>query len=199
MLSCLSAVEKEFPKGSFLCRQGEASQGIGVVLKGRVHIIKEDVWGRRTVIGQAGQGELFGEVYACLPQEAMEVAVVAAEDVDILFLSLDKVISICPSSCPFHTKLISNLLAVMAEKNLSLTRKIEHMAQKTTREKLLSYLSAESLRQGNPRVTIPFNRQQLADYLAVDRSAMSAELGKLKKEGLLDFYKNTFQIKGNLS
>lgn len=195
MLSCLASEEKEFSKGSFLCRQGEKAEKIGIVLEGSVHIIKEDFWGNRRVIGQVSPGDLFGEVYACLPEEEMEVSVVAAEEVKVLFLSFQKVLSPCSHNCRFHTKLISNLLSVMAEKNLSLTRKIEHMGKRTTKEKLLSYLSAESLRQGSVRFSIPFNRQQLADYLAVDRSAMSAELGKLKREGVLDYHKNHFYLR----
>ena len=122
---------------------------------------------------------------------------VAAETAEILFLDARRIITVCTSACEFHTRLIQNLLSVLAEKNLMLTKKMEHMARKTTREKLLSYLSEQSLKQGRPVFEIPFNRQQLAEYLAVDRSAMSSELGKLRDEGILTFNKNKFHLLEN--
>lgn len=194
MLSCLSAVLKSFKKGEFIYRSGEGIASMGLVLRGSVHIIEEDFWGNRTILSEVSPGQLFGDAYACMPSVELEVSALAASDVDILFLDVQKIVTVCTSACEFHTRLIRNLLSVLSEKNLLLTRKIKHMAKRTTREKLLSYLSEESLKHKCPTFDIPFNRQQLADYLCVDRSAMSNELSKLKEEGILTFEKNRFRL-----
>lgn len=195
MLSCLSARKKSFKKGAFIFFSGEKIEVVGLVLCGSVHIIKEDFWGNRTMIGEAGPGQLFGEVYACLAAEELGVSIISAEDTEILFLDVKKIVGVCTSSCCFHTRLIRNLLSIIAQKNLALTRKMEHMSKKTTREKLLSYLSFQSMTNNSSSFEIPFNRQQLAEYLAVDRSAMSKELCRLRDEGMLTFRKNKFHLK----
>lgn len=194
MLSCLSAESKKFQKGQMIYRAGETTDMVGVILSGRVHIFKDDFWGDRSILSEIGLGDIFGETYAELPSVELEVNVMATEDSEILFLNVGKIMTTGSSSCRFHSRLIHNLLAVTAQKNLMLTRKMEYMAQRTIREKLLTYLSAESQRSGSPRFEIPFNRQQLADYLSVDRSAMSRELCRLRDEGVLEFNKNCFEL-----
>lgn len=196
LLTCLSAVKRRYKKGETILRYGENIHAVGLVLCGAAHIFKDDFWGARVIIGEASAGNLFGESYACYQAETLEVNVVAAENTGILLIDVKRILTTCSSSCAFHSRLIRNLLSILAEKNLMLTRKIDHMAKRTTREKLLSYLFAESLRAENAAFKIPYNRQQLADYLCVDRSAMSAELSKMKKEGLLEYDKNHFCLKG---
>ncbi len=193
MLQCLSAKEKAYKKGSFLFHAGEEQVLMGLLLSGRVHIIQEDFWGGRTILAEVVMGQVFGEAYACAKQP-LEVSVEAVEDCSVLFLDVGKVLHVCTSACAFHTRLVQNLLTLLAEKNLLLTKKVEHMAKRTTREKLLSFLSSQAMRAESSVFTIPFNRQQLADYLAVERSAMSAELSKLRKDGWLDYQKNTFRL-----
>lgn len=195
MLSCLSAVRRACRKGEIIFRRGAVINTVGLVLEGSVHIFKDDFWGMRVIIGEASAGDLFGESYACNQAEALEVDVIAAEDSTVLFLDVRRVLTICSSSCAFHARLVRNLLSVMAQKNLTLTRKIGHMAKRSTREKLLSYLSAESQRAGSASFTIPYNRQQLADYLCVDRSAMSGELSRMRRDELIEFHKNWFHLK----
>jgi len=199
MLGCLSARAASYQKNQFVFRRGEINAVIGMVLCGSVHMIKEDFWGNRTILGRASAGQLFGETFGCLQNEPLGVSAIAAESAEIMFLDVRKIMTTCSSACEFHTKLIRNLFSVLAEKNLLLTKKLEHMAQRTTREKLLSYLSAESQKGGSPAFEIPYNRQQLADYLCVDRSAMSNELCKLRDEGILTFQKNSFTLKDELS
>lgn len=194
MLDCLSATTKSYKKGQIIYRPGDTISSVGAVLSGSVHIIKEDFWGNRSILSQLGAGQLFGETYAALPSAPLEVSVYAAESCEVLFLDIRKIISACPSACEFHARLTRNLLAVTAQRNLLLTRKLEYMAQRTTREKLLAYLSAESQRRKSAAFEIPFNRQQLADYLSVDRSAMSNELCKLRNEGILRFERNRFEL-----
>ena len=186
LLDCLDARERAYEKGAWLLRQGERTDRLGLVLSGTVHILREDFWGSRSIVGLAGPGEIFAEAYA-LAGEPLEVSVLAASDARVLFLRVETALTGCG-------QLTRNLTALLAEKNLTLTRKMRHMARRTTREKLLSYLSAQALRSGGPEFDIPMDRQQLADYLAVDRSAMSAALGKLRDEGVLEFRKNHFRL-----
>lgn len=195
MLKCLNAKKKQYKKGSTVLGRGRRTSEMGMVLEGSVHMVKDDFWGNRSILGQASPGQMFGEVYACLPRQGLEVDVVAAEDTEVLFLDVGRILTVCSSACSFHTRLIRNLLTILAEKNLMLTHKMEHMAQKSTRDKVLSYLSMEAEKQGGPEFAIPFNRQQLADYLSVDRSAMSRELSRMKAEGLLDYHRNRFRLK----
>ncbi|HIR75796.1 MAG TPA: Crp/Fnr family transcriptional regulator [Candidatus Choladousia intestinipullorum] len=194
MLSCLSAVTCSYEKGEFVFRQGEQITGIAVLLSGCVHIQKEDYWGNLSILNEITEGEVFGEVYACLGNEELLNHAVAVKPSVVLFMDVNRVLTVCPSACRFHGLLIRNLLNVMAFKNKMLTQKLQHMSQRTTREKLLSYLSEQSLKAGSPSFTIPFNRQQLADFLAVDRSAMSNELGKMRDEGLLQFDRSHFVL-----
>lgn len=186
LLDCLDARERAYEKGVWLLRRGEWTDRLGLVLSGTVHILREDFWGSRSIVGLAGPGEIFAESYA-LAGEPLEVSVLAASDARVLFLRVETALTGCG-------QLTRNLTALLAEKNLTLTRKMRHMARRTTREKLLSYLSAQALRSGGPEFDIPMDRQQLADYLAVDRSAMSAALGKLRDEGVLEFRKNHFRL-----
>ena len=186
LLDCLDARERAYEKGTWLLRRGERTDRLGLVLSGTVHILREDFWGSRSIVGLAGPGEIFAESYA-LAGEPLEVSVLAASDTRVLFLRVEMALA-------GRGQLTRNLTALLAEKNLTLTRKMRHMARRTTREKLLSYLSAQALRSGGPEFDIPMDRQQLADYLAVDRSAMSAALGKPRDEGVLEFRKNHFRL-----
>ena len=183
LLDRSSAREVRFAKGELLLHRGETPRSLGLVLEGGVHIIREDFWGNRSIVGLAGPGEIFAESYA-LAGKPLAVSVLAAADGRALFLDAGHL----------SQWLSANLLALLAEKNLMLTEKMRHMARRTTREKLLSYLSAQALRAGTAEFDIPLDRQQLADFLAVDRSAMSAALGKLRDEGVLEFRKNHFRL-----
>lgn len=195
MLSCLSATRQTYQKGDCIFRRGEPIHHVALLLEGNVHIQKEDYWGNLSILNEISAGEIFGEVYACLGNEESLNSAVAVKPSTVLFLDISRVLTMCPSSCLFHGRLIRNLLSVIASKNKILTQKLEHMSQRTTREKLLSYLSEQSLRAGSPSFEIPFNRQQLADFLSVDRSAMSNELCKMRDEGILLFEKNHFTLK----
>lgn len=197
MLSCLSATKKSFKKNEFVLRSGDEIRAVGMVLSGSVLIVKEDFWGNRNIISSAKAGDIFAEVYACKPGAALGVSVIAEEATTVIFLDVRRILTTCTSACQFHARLIHNLLSSMAEKNLIINEKLTHMSQRTTREKLLSYLSAQAIRHGSPSFAISFNRQQLADYLSVDRSAMSNELCKMRDEGLLAFDKNSFTLYGD--
>lgn len=195
MLECLSAAKHSYKKGDYVFRRGERIASVAVLLEGRVHIQKVDYWGNQSILSEVSEGELFGEVYACLGGEEILNNAVAVKPSVVLFLDINRILTMCPSGCRFHERLVRNLLAVLASKNRMLTQKLEHMSQRTTREKLLSYLSEQSLKKGSSSFDIPFSRQQLADFLSVDRSAMSNELCKMRDEGILQFDKNHFELK----
>ncbi len=194
LLPCLGASPASFKKGETVLLCGERPERFGIVLSGQLQVVQEDYYGNRTILGSPGEGSLFGEAFAFAAVESLPVSVVAASDCELLFLSSKRFASPCSKACGFHSRLIKNMLSIVAKNNIELTKKIEFTSKRTTREKLLSYLAAEGLRSGRGRFSIPFNRQELADYLCVDRSAMSAELSKLREDGLLRYRKNEFEL-----
>lgn len=194
MLSCLSATTHEYKKNEYVLYAGEIITCFEMVLSGSVHVIKEDFWGNKSILSEISEGQLFGETYACAFNVPLNVSVTCIQDTKTLRMDVKRIITSCPTACTFHTRLIQNLIMVIAGKNLMLTEKIEHMAQRTTRNKLISYLSEQSQKANNPSFMIPYNRQQLADFLCVDRSAMSNELCKMREEGIIEFNKNKFKM-----
>ena len=179
------------PRGTFLWRQGEVPAGVGLVLQGSFHLVREDVWGRRRILETLSPGDCFGEAYACLPGTPLEVGVFAAAEAEALLLRLSPQAG---AGAAWQARLMQNLARVLAAKNLILTRKIQYLSQRSLREKLLAYLSAQAMGAASPEFDIPFGRQQLADYLCCDRSALCRQLSLLKKEGLIRFRKNRFQL-----
>ncbi len=198
MLECLGARRKSYEKGQSIHYAGDIIQTIGLVLSGSVNIENDGLWGNRDILNHITPGEIFAETYACIPGEPMMVSAVAAEPAEVLFLDMGKILASCPSACPRHSRLIRNLLAATAQKNLNLSRRIMHTSAKTIRGRLLSYLSYQAAKQKSSTVTVPYNRQQLADYLSVDRSALSGELGKMQRDGILEVDKNRFRLLGGL-
>ena len=194
MLSCLGARIDSFPKGSRLLRAGESVEEVGLVLAGSALIVQEDIWGNRNILSKTGPGQTFAEVFACAPGSVLNVSVEAESAVTVMFLRVRRVLSVCPSACSYHSRIIRNLLDELAEKNLRLNEKLTHMGQRTTRAKLMSYFSAEAQRRGGYEFDIPFSRQQLADYLEVDRSGLSAVIGKLKKSGIMNCRIDLFDV-----
>ena len=194
MLSCLGARLNRYKKGEYVLRQGEHLSDILVLAKGSMHIQRDDYWGNRSILGNIGEGEIFGEAYIAPESGPLLNDVIAIEDSSVFFLDVRRVITTCSSACRFHTIVVQNLFFAVSDRNRGLVQKLDYMSRRTTREKLISYLSEEAKKQNSAEFTIPFNRQQLADYLAVDRSAMSNELGKMRDEGLLEFQKNRFRL-----
>lgn len=192
-LQSLGVQKKVYPKNSFIWQAGEQVHLVGVVVAGSVHILREDYWGRQNILAQLGCGNVFGEVYACLQQVPLTVSVAAPNGATVLFLDVGSLL-LSNSRNAFENRLLHNLLLLMAERNLLLTQKMEYLTKRTTREKLLAYLSEQARLQHSNRFAIPFNRQQLADFLAVDRSAMSSELGKMQADGLIVYKKNNFEL-----
>lgn len=195
MLNCLQAQTKDFPKGTYVYNVNEKSSKFGIVLSGSVIIEKQDYWGNTNIINHISAPDLFGESWALGNSSlGMGIQVLAREKTEILFIDIQKLLTPCKSLCSFHTKIIQNLVQSLAKKNRFLNEKIQLVSRRTTKDKVLSYLSEESMKSRDSIFSIPFNRQELADYLGVDRSALSATLSALKEEGFLDFYKNQFRL-----
>lgn len=194
MLSCMDAHIQVYTKNQTVFREGEPAGLVGIVLSGSVQVEKTDYYGNRTLLAQLGPSELFGEAFACAGVEQLPVSVTAMQDCTIMLVPCRRMITACSNCCAFHTRMIRNLLHIVAEKNLMLNQKIEFTSKRTTKEKLMSFLLAQAKQNKNRIFAIPYDRQALADYLGVERSAMSAELSKLRREGKIDFYKNQFKI-----
>lgn len=194
MLSCLSAREKTYKKDEVILRAGNTAFEVGLVESGSVNIVVNFYWGDSNIFGHVEKGSIFAENYAAIPGQELLCDVVAAEDCKILFLNINKLTTTCARGCSFHNRLVHNLLRISAQKNLDFSTRMMHIAPKTIRDRLLSYLSEQALKNGCPHFRIPFDRQQLADYLGVDRSALSNELSKMQKDGLLTYRKNEFTL-----
>ena len=195
MLGCLQAKLCSYKKGEYVFRQGEHIDNITVLTEGKLLIQKDDFWGNRSIVNVIRVGEMFGEAYIAPESGAILNDVVADEDSVVTFFDVRKIITVCPSACRFHSMVVQNLFFAISEKNRKLLQKLGHISKRSTRAKLISYLSEESKRQNTNTFTIPFNRQQLADFLSVDRSAMSNELCKMRDAGMLEFNKIKFTLK----
>jgi len=195
MLGCLDAYTRHYKAGAYIHHMGDVIHYIGFVLEGRVRIENVDAWGNVNVIGTDGPGQLFGEAYAAVSDEPLMVDVVASEDSVIMFLHLQKVLTTCSRACPNHSRTSTNMTAIIARRNLELSRRIFHAAPRTIRGKVLAYLSYESERAGSLEFDIPYDRQRLADYLGVDRSALSAELSRMQKAGIIETRRSHFVLK----
>ena len=194
ILGCVQAGVREVPKGGYVFMAGECTADMGLVLSGAILVVQEDLWGRRSIISKCAPGDFFGEPYAAKPGAVLSVSASAAEDSRVLMLNVRRLLSSCTSACVHHQKLIRNLVSVLADKVLILSDKVTHTSRRSTREKLLSYLSSQAQRCGSTSFDIPYDRQQLADFLCVDRAAMSAELGRLTKEGILSTKRKHFEL-----
>lgn len=194
VLHCVNATVLHKKKDEYILRVGDSTETMGLVLRGSVLVLQEDLWGHRNIIHRIGAGEFFAEAFAATPGSVLDVNIVADEQTEVMLLHVERLLQTCPHACAHHNRLVRNLVSVMARRVMNLNEKITHMAKRSTREKLLSYLSAESMRQGKLSFTIPYDRQQLADYLCVERAAMSVELSKLQKEGFLKTNRNHFEL-----
>ena len=192
--TALQAEEKSYRKGAAILHGGTTTSRMGFVLSGSVTIENNDAWGNRTILGHAEAGQFFAETYAFLQNETLLVDVRANEDCRILFLRIGSLHSMINNVELWQVKLLSNLLNLFGHKNLLLSERSFHTAPKTIRDKVMSYLNSVSLQKHSSEFDIPFDRQQLADYLNIERSALSKELGKMQKDGILTTKKKHFTI-----
>ena len=194
MLACLGSFQRNYRKGEIILLESNEVRSVGVILSGTVHMIKEDAEGRQTLLVTMREQELFGESFACGSHLSAQVSFRAATHCTVLFLPFYKIIHSCKMSCPFHHRLIENMLQLIGDKNVRLMQKIEVISGKTLREKILAYLRSQAPEDGSRRFSIPLGRLELADYLCADRSALTRELARMKTDGLIWYEKNQFQL-----
>jgi len=194
MLGCIGYHIGTFKKGDIVAFEEENIKHIGIIISGAVDMVKEDLWGNKTMLVRMRKDELFGETFACGEDNLSVVTFVVSEDARILFLPFDRVMHSCTMACVFHHRLIENMVHIIANKNRNLMRKVEVISKKTLREKILAYLSIQAQLQDSRYFEIPLGRVELAEYLCADRSALTRELAKMKAEGLIDYDKNCFRI-----
>lgn len=194
MLECLGATEKIFEKNQTILLSGQPVEFVGIVLCGEITIEKEDIMGNHSIIAHIPAPGLFAEAFACAGIMESPVTVRAATKSTVLFLKFKQIISTCPTSCAYHNQLIENMMKVLAAKNIVLNQKIDVLSQRSVRERILTYLLNIAQQNHSKQFSIPFSRAQMADYLSVDRSAMSRELSKMQEEGLIKYQKNEFHL-----
>ena len=194
MLDCLGARFAPVKKGAILLLSGDAPKFVGIILEGMLHVIRDDYDGNQSLVAVLAPGDMFAEALCCAGVTESPVTVMAGADSKVVLLKFERILHTCPNSCSFHKDLIGNMLRLIAGKNLMLQSHMEILGLKTVRAKFLRYIELFGVRHGR-EVTIPLNREELANYLCVDRSALSHELGKMKKEGLIEYRKNVFLLK----
>ena len=194
MLSCTGYHVLTFRKGDIVAFEDQNIKHVGIVISGTVDMVKEDIWGNKTMLVRTHRNEVFGETFACGSDNLSVVTFLASEDAQILFMPFDRIMRSCTMACQFHHKLIENMVRVIANKNRDLMRKVEAVSKRSIREKLLAYLSVQAQNQGSRYFEIPLGRVELAEYLCVDRSALTRELVKMKAEGLIDYDRNWFRM-----
>ncbi|MBQ5782763.1 MAG: Crp/Fnr family transcriptional regulator [Oscillospiraceae bacterium] len=194
MLHCLQAKIQSFEKGQYIFRQGEKAGYIAILLDGRVHIQNDDYWGNRTIVNIIEAGNIFGDMFSPDESDVSCNDAVAVEACTVVLLESWRILTPCSLACRHHAQVIHNLFLLISAKNRQLVQKLDHLSKRSTRQKLMSYLSSESKRQKSNTFSISLNRQQLADFLSVDRSAMSNELCKLRDEGYISFNRNNFTL-----
>jgi len=197
LLHCLGGRLMEAKKEQAILREGDRATHFGIVLTGAVRLERQDFYGNRSIVAHIGPGQLFAESYACARVQSLPISVVADEPCVVMLIDCHRVTVSCANACSFHSRIIHNLLYLVADRNLVFDRKIQITAMRTTREKLMAYLMDFMKTAGSASFTIPYDRQELADYLEVDRSGLSAQISKLKKEGILDCHKNQFRMLRN--
>ncbi len=195
LLGCLNAGKRSYKKGEIILSEGSITENVGIVLSGMAMITCSDIWGNASLLGEVSPGSVFAEVYACIPGQPMLVTVAAVEDTSVLFMNVGRVLTACTNACPFHARLAQNLLTICAHKSLRLSQRIQHTSSKSIRGRLMSYFSECAKRSGSNSFFIPYNRQQLADYLNVERSTMCNELSKMQREGVIEYEKNYILLK----
>ena len=194
VLSCLEAREVSYSKGGSIIRSGSETEVLGLVMRGSVNIYFKLFQGGNRVIETVFAGGVFGEAFSSLSDREMIWNVDAAEDCTVLLISADRLLTVCENVCSFHQKLIRNLFTITSRKNSELTAKLMHTESKSTRDRLMSYFSEQSHKSGSVYFTVPYSRQQLADYLGVERSALSNTLSKMQKDGIIQYHKNNFKF-----
>jgi len=194
MLSCLGATERKYRKNDVILLAGTRVTSVGILIEGNAQITRDDAEGNHAILSDLEKADLFAEAYVAAGSMEVPITVIATSDCRIVWIPFNKIVGICSNACGFHRTLVQNMMRVIAVKNIWMNEKMRILSCKTTKEKLITYLSDYSERVGKNKFKIPFSRNELADFLSVDRSAMSRELSKLRDEGYLNYHKNEFEL-----
>ena len=194
MLACLNPEVRRFRRNELVTVEGERFLGVGVVLAGRAIVTKESVAGNRVILATLQPGDLFGEMVAFSGRKGWPATIQVQQEAAVFFLPPDKIIGTCPRQCPGHRRLITNMLRIISEKALQLNRKVEHLTIKTLRGKIAVFLLEQAKEAGAKTFMLPFNRNEMADFLNVARPSLSREMGRMKAEGLIDFHGASVKI-----
>ncbi len=194
MLSCMDARVEAFDKKYTVFSEGIKARYVGILLSGEAQCVRVDYNGNRSIISDIRPSELFGEAFACAEVASLPISVIASEPCEVMLIDSTHILHTCANHCSFHSQMIYNLMRDLAKKTLRYYKKSEITSCRTTRDKLMAYLAMTAKEVGSDSFEIPFDRQELADYLEVDRSGLSAEISKLKREGVLDSKKNWFEL-----
>ncbi len=197
LLGCLGGKTQEYNKNEVIFMAESRLTSVGIILSGSAQIVKEDIMGNRTIMSELSEGDMFGEAFACANIGQIPVTVLTTTGCKVLFIQFNRIVTTCSSACSFHTTLIKNMLQLIAQKNILLNNRMDILSQRTTREKLIAYLTMQMKKHGKNKFKIPFSRDELADFLCVNRSALSRELSNMRNENLLTFNKNEFDINKN--
>lgn len=194
LMQCLSAKTVMFDKSECILDYSEFSGAVGIVISGEAQTVSDDYWGNRTILMRHEKDDLFGENFACSQNEIFPVSVVAAKKTEVVLVSGSRIIMLCEKRCNAHVQMMKNMLGLVSGQNISLMRKLQYISRRSTREKLLAYLSGEEKRAGSSSFEIPFKREELAEFLSVDRSAMSKELSRMRDDGIIEYRTNHFTL-----
>ena len=195
MLGCFGAVVKTAKKDGQIITEGDPAAYVGILLEGSANVVKQDYYGVRSIVSRVEAGQMFAESFACAGVAEIPVSVVADETCKFMLIAYRRITVGCSNACSFHAQVIHNLLKAVAARNLEFHQKLDITAKRTTRDKIMAYLLNQAKLHGSDSFVIPYDRQELADYLGVERSAMSAELSKLRKDGILESRKNQFTLR----
>ena len=197
VIACLGARRMSYARGEAIYSEGDPARSIGILISGNAQVIREDYFGNRSILARIEPPDLFAEIFVCAETDRMPVTVIATEDCKALLIDGYRLLHTCGHACAFHQQMIFNLMKILARKNLLFHQKIEITSRRTTREKLMTYLLLQAKQQQSSRFEIPYDRQELADYLEVDRSGLSAEISRLRREGVIECSRNRFRLLEN--
>ena len=186
LLTCLQAKKKSYSKGALIFAEGERVSQLGIVLTGQIITVYEDAFGGRSIISTCTPGQLFSDAFSCSHEQRMPVSIIAQTDTDVLLIDVNLILHTCAHACAQHQRLSENLIHILADKYITINRKLIHLSGRTTRRKLLSYLSEQMRLAGGGSFAVSFNQQELADFLFIDRSGLSTEWNRLKREKILE-------------
>jgi CRP-like cAMP-binding protein len=194
MIGCLQPKVSTYKKNSYITMEGDQFTGLGILVIGEATVIKENAAGNRNVMAAIGVGDIFGEMIAFSGKHYWPASVVAQTDCSVIFLPPDKIIGACANTCASHMQLIKNMLSILSEKALLLNRKVQYLTINSMRGKISTYLLEQQKLAGKSVFTLPLSRNDLADFLNVSRTALSREMGRMRDEGLIEFYRASIKI-----